>query len=71
MNSLKVKMRKVSRGKTIDFHVIPIKTIDEIRFIRGPGISEGALEILLKTGHVCLYFEGPPKGELHIHVVGD
>ena len=68
---MKVKFRKVIKGKTIDFHVIQIKTIDELRFMEGPGISEGALDILRVTGNVVVRFIGDPAGEMHIHVVSD
>jgi len=68
---MKVKLRKVIKGKTIDFHVIQIKTIDELRYMEGPGLTEGAIDILRKTSNVIVRFKGDPMGELHVHIVGD
>ena len=68
---MKVKIRKVQNQKTVNFHNVKVESLDELKYLKGPGITERAIEILKLTGHVIVTFKGDPPGEVHFHVVND
>jgi len=65
---MKLKIRRIKDGETVDFKIVPIKTLDEVRYLKGMGVEKKTIQELQQTGRSKVDFL---DGEIHFLLTVD